>query len=117
MIPPPAQRFMSQRTGSIIEEVVGSHAIYVSRPDAVARDHQKGRRCREGRGDLSAWSYLGPRLNKLDRSAVHRRGTQTAVRPPSTASLTPWMKLARSVAKKTMASAISSGVAGRPAGA
>jgi len=45
------------------------------------------------------------------------RDTQTAVRPPSTASLTPWMKLARSVAKKTMASAISSGVAGRPAGA
>jgi hypothetical protein len=35
----------------------------------TSRDHQKGRRCREGRGDLSAWSYLGRRLNKLDRTA------------------------------------------------
>src|SRR2546428_7314798 len=45
------------------------------------------------------------------------RNTQMAVRPPSTASFAPLMKLARSVAKKTMASAISSAVAGRPAGA
>jgi pimeloyl-ACP methyl ester carboxylesterase len=36
MIPPPAQRFMSQRAGSVVSEVAGSHAIYVSRPDAVA---------------------------------------------------------------------------------
>ena len=36
MIPPPAQRFMSQRAGSTVDEVAGSHAIYVSRPDAVA---------------------------------------------------------------------------------
>src|SRR5437870_13091928 len=36
MIPPPAQRFMSQRAGATVEEVAGSHAIYVSRPDAVA---------------------------------------------------------------------------------
>jgi pimeloyl-ACP methyl ester carboxylesterase len=36
MIPPPAQRFMSERAGSTIVEVAGSHAIYVSRPDAVA---------------------------------------------------------------------------------
>jgi len=36
MIPPPAQRFMSKRAGSKVEEVPGSHAIYVSRPDAVA---------------------------------------------------------------------------------
>ena len=36
MIPPPAQRFMSQRAGSIVIEVAGSHAIYVSQPDAVA---------------------------------------------------------------------------------
>ena len=36
MIPPPAQRFMSQRAGATVDEVAGSHAIYVSRPDAVA---------------------------------------------------------------------------------
>ncbi|MEV6926683.1 alpha/beta hydrolase [Dactylosporangium sp. NPDC051485] len=36
MIPPPAQRAMSERTGSTVVEVAGSHAIYVSQPDAVA---------------------------------------------------------------------------------
>lgn len=36
MIPPPAQRVMAKRAGSKVVEVVGSHAIYVSRPDAVA---------------------------------------------------------------------------------
>jgi pimeloyl-ACP methyl ester carboxylesterase len=36
MIPPAAQRFMSQRAGATVDEVSGSHAIYVSRPDAVA---------------------------------------------------------------------------------
>jgi pimeloyl-ACP methyl ester carboxylesterase len=35
MIPPPAQRFMSQRAGSTVVEVAGSHAIYVSQPKAV----------------------------------------------------------------------------------
>ncbi len=36
MIPPPAQRFMSKRAGSTVVEVAGSHAIYVSQPNAVA---------------------------------------------------------------------------------
>jgi pimeloyl-ACP methyl ester carboxylesterase len=36
MIPPPAQRSMSARAGSTVVEAAGSHAIYVSRPDAVA---------------------------------------------------------------------------------
>src|SRR3981081_4097048 len=36
MIPPPAQRFMSKRAGSTVTEVPGSHAVYVSQPDAVA---------------------------------------------------------------------------------
>jgi pimeloyl-ACP methyl ester carboxylesterase len=36
MIPPPAQRFMSKRAGATVVEVSGSHAIYVSQPDAVA---------------------------------------------------------------------------------
>ena len=36
MIPPPAQREMSARAGSTVEEAAGSHAIYVSQPAAVA---------------------------------------------------------------------------------
>jgi pimeloyl-ACP methyl ester carboxylesterase len=36
MIPPPAQRLMSERAGASVTEVAGSHAVYVSRPDAVA---------------------------------------------------------------------------------
>lgn len=36
MIPPPAQQFMSKRAGSIVSEVAGSHALYVSQPEAVA---------------------------------------------------------------------------------
>jgi pimeloyl-ACP methyl ester carboxylesterase len=36
MIPPPAQRFMSERAGATVVEVAGSHAIYVSRPEAVS---------------------------------------------------------------------------------
>ncbi len=37
MIPPPAQRFMPKRAGSTVVEVAGSHAIYVSQPNAVAK--------------------------------------------------------------------------------
>jgi pimeloyl-ACP methyl ester carboxylesterase len=36
MIPPPAQRFMSKRAGATVVELSGSHAVYVSQPDAVA---------------------------------------------------------------------------------
>ena len=36
MIPPPAQRAMSKRAGSSVVEAKGSHAIYVSQPEAVA---------------------------------------------------------------------------------
>jgi pimeloyl-ACP methyl ester carboxylesterase len=36
MIPPSAQRLMSKRAGSTVVEVAGSHAIYVSQPNAVA---------------------------------------------------------------------------------
>jgi pimeloyl-ACP methyl ester carboxylesterase len=35
MIPPPAQRAMSERAGSTVVETPGSHAIYVSQPAAV----------------------------------------------------------------------------------
>ena len=36
MIPPAAQRAMSERTGSTVTEVPGSHSIYVSQPASVA---------------------------------------------------------------------------------
>lgn len=36
MIPPEAQRAMSKRAGATVAEAKGSHAIYVSKPQAVA---------------------------------------------------------------------------------
>jgi hypothetical protein len=36
MIPPDAQRLMSKRAGATVVEVKGSHAVYVSQPQAVA---------------------------------------------------------------------------------
>jgi len=36
MIPPDAQRAMSKRAGSTVVEAKGSHAVYVSQPQAVA---------------------------------------------------------------------------------
>ena len=36
MIPPPAQRSMAARAGSIVVETAGSHAVYVSKPAVVA---------------------------------------------------------------------------------
>lgn len=36
MIPPPAQRTMAKRAGASVVEVKGSHAVYVSQPQAVA---------------------------------------------------------------------------------
>jgi pimeloyl-ACP methyl ester carboxylesterase len=41
MIPPPAQREMSARAGSTVVEVGGSHAIYVSQPEAVTNVIEK----------------------------------------------------------------------------
>jgi pimeloyl-ACP methyl ester carboxylesterase len=36
MIPPDAQRAMSNRAGSTVVEVKGSHSVYISQPQAVA---------------------------------------------------------------------------------
>jgi pimeloyl-ACP methyl ester carboxylesterase len=36
MIPPPAQRAMSERAGATVAEIGASHAVYVSQPHAVA---------------------------------------------------------------------------------
>lgn len=37
MIPPPTQHFMAARANASVTEASGSHAIYVSKPDVVAR--------------------------------------------------------------------------------
>jgi len=37
MIPPPAQRAMAVRAGATVSESAGSHSIYVSQPETVAR--------------------------------------------------------------------------------
>jgi pimeloyl-ACP methyl ester carboxylesterase len=44
MIPPPAQRSMSGRAGSMVTEIAGSHAVYVSQPRAVAAIIEKAAR-------------------------------------------------------------------------
>jgi pimeloyl-ACP methyl ester carboxylesterase len=47
MIPPPAQRFMSERAGATVIEAAGSHSIYVSQPrvtaDLIARAAREAR--------------------------------------------------------------------------
>jgi pimeloyl-ACP methyl ester carboxylesterase len=37
MIPPPAQRNMAKRANAQVVVVAGSHAVYVSQPEAVAK--------------------------------------------------------------------------------
>jgi hypothetical protein len=37
MIPPAAQHLMTKRAGATVVEVPGSHSVYISRPDEVAR--------------------------------------------------------------------------------
>jgi pimeloyl-ACP methyl ester carboxylesterase len=44
MIPPEAQRAMSKRAGSKVEEVKASHSVYVSQPQAVASIVEKAAR-------------------------------------------------------------------------
>ena len=41
MIPPDAQRLMSKRAGARVVEIKGSHAVYVSQPQAVAHIIEK----------------------------------------------------------------------------
>ena len=44
MIPPAAQQIMSKRAGSTVVETKGSHAVYVSKPEAVAALIEKAAR-------------------------------------------------------------------------
>jgi hypothetical protein len=41
LVSPPAQRAMSKRAGASVVEVKGSHAVYVSQPEAVAEPIKK----------------------------------------------------------------------------
>jgi hypothetical protein len=45
MIPPPAQRQMAARPGATVAEAGGSHAIYISKPEAVAALIAKAAQC------------------------------------------------------------------------
>ena len=49
MIPPPAQRAMSERAGATVVEAAGSHSIYVSQPQRDRRPDQAGRARRRRR--------------------------------------------------------------------
>ena len=49
MIPPPAQRQMSARASASVVEAKGSHAIYVSQPEAVAALIEKAARSLAGK--------------------------------------------------------------------
>jgi pimeloyl-ACP methyl ester carboxylesterase len=60
MIPPRAQRFMSERAGATVVESPGSHAIYVSQPEVVAKlikEAAKG--VKEQRTKFSTWALTG----------------------------------------------------------
>ena len=71
MIPPPAQRSMSERAGSTVTEIAGSHAIYVSQPAAVREDH-RGRstrlNCRHH--PLLVAAYCMSRAQLVDREVT-----------------------------------------------
>ena len=57
MIPPDAQRLMSKRAGATVVEVKGNHAVYVSQPQAVARDFQPRRRQKRTESGLSEGQF------------------------------------------------------------
>ena len=64
MIPPDAQRAMSKRAGSTVVEVKGSHAVYVSQPQAVAHLDRKGRNGCLGGRKKSRNGCLGSKIDK-----------------------------------------------------
>jgi len=71
MIPPAAQRLMATRAGATMAEERGSHAIYVSRPDAVAA--------------LIAEAASGVKAlaAELEMNGVAMRGEQSVSRKPN----------------------------------
>ena len=67
MIPPDAQRAMSKRAGSTVAEVKGSHAVYVSQPQAVAAIIAKAAH------GVALATRVGPRTEALRAIAGHVR--------------------------------------------
>jgi pimeloyl-ACP methyl ester carboxylesterase len=57
MIPPDAQRSMAKRAGSEVVEVKGSHAVYVSQPEAVADLIERAANGALSRGKYARESY------------------------------------------------------------
>ena len=86
MIPPPAQRAMSERAGSTVVEAPGSHSIYVSQPQRDCRPDQAGRplgarRERGGGRHLTLRTHPGPvRSSGPGDSAVRVQRARTATR-------------------------------------
>ena len=67
MIPPDAQRAMSKRAGATVTETKGSHAVYVSQPQAVAYAHRTG-----DHGNRGCSQIVTPRV--AARTCVDVRG-------------------------------------------
>lgn len=57
MIPPDAQRSMAKRAGSEVVEVKGSHAVYVSQPEAVADLIERAANGKSSTGTFTRESY------------------------------------------------------------
>jgi pimeloyl-ACP methyl ester carboxylesterase len=58
MIPPDAQRSMAKRAGSEVVEVKGSHAVYVSQPEAVADLIERAANGKSSTGTFTRESYV-----------------------------------------------------------
>jgi signal recognition particle receptor subunit beta len=104
----------ASRVGQLDVPAAGEQGRMIMRSCPAGRDNARGVQATAiGRSgstlspSTAATPTLIPRATKI----------YTAVLPPSTGRIAPWMKLARSVARNTIASAISSGAAVRPAGA
>nr|WP_185149508.1 alpha/beta fold hydrolase [Streptomyces sp. Ag109_O5-1] len=65
MIPPPAQRAMSERAGSQVVEVPGSHAVYVSRPDEVAALIKRAAGLSVGPAGATGLASLAPQQREI----------------------------------------------------
>ena len=65
MIPPPAQRMMAERAGSTVVETAGSHAVYVSKPEAVADTHRAGGR---SESDSNQGGLIDPECHMAGRA-------------------------------------------------
>ena len=89
MIPPDAQRAMSKRAGSTVVEVKGSHAVYVSQPQAVAHFIEKaakgclGGRERTSRSGCFDRRKIGERIAGFDQAEASGAPGAPTKPPPS----------------------------------